>query len=387
MASIQRRDGFWRVIFRYKGKQYFFGIGEVPDDEAFGWKGKVEHLLMRLKQGLLAPPDRDDDIIEWLKHDGRPPARPAEKRAVTLSELHEGYVRSHKASLVEKSIIDHRGRLGLFIDFLGAKYPVAGLKLADLQRYVNSREGKVKPATIRAEVARLRTEWNWAALFYQENWGRFPSRGLRYPRSDEKEPYMTRAEIERRVHLGGDPEVLWECLYLQPAEIAELLDHLRQAAPHPWVYPMAVLAAHTGARRGEMLRARVEDADFDAGTITIREKKKRKGQGTTRRVPMSGLVRRVLAEYLSAQKVGPLLFQMPLRTLQWGFRRAVKGSKWEVVRGWHVLRHSFVSALASRGVDQRIIDDFTGHTTEEMRRRYRHLYPNVKQQAIADVFG
>jgi hypothetical protein len=39
------------------------------------------------------------------------------------------------------------------------------------------------------------------------------------------------------------------------------------------------------------------------------------------------------------------------------------------------------------GVDQRIIDDIVGHQTDEQRRRYRHLYPDVKQKAIANVFG
>jgi hypothetical protein len=43
--------------------------------------------------------------------------------------------------------------------------------------------------------------------------------------------------------------------------------------------------------------------------------------------------------------------------------------------------------LASKGVDQRIIDDLVGHSTEEQRRRYRHLFPDIKQQAIQDVFG
>jgi len=28
---------------------------------------------------------------------------------------------------------------------------------------------------------------------------------------------------------------------------------------------------------------------------------------------------------------------------------------WEVLRGWHVLRHSFISNCASRGVDQRLL--------------------------------
>jgi integrase len=51
------------------------------------------------------------------------------------------------------------------------------------------------------------------------------------------------------------------------------------------------------------------------------------------------------------------------------------GTELEVIKGWHVLRHSFVSLCASRGVDQRLIDEWVGHTTEEMRRRYRVLHP------------
>jgi integrase len=69
------------------------------------------------------------------------------------------------------------------------------------------------------------------------------------------------------------------------------------------------------------------------------------------------------------------------------FQRTLAGSKWTVLRGWHVLRHSFISNCAARGVDQRLIDAWVGHTTEEMRKRYRHLIPNVEQQAIRTVFG
>ena len=67
--------------------------------------------------------------------------------------------------------------------------------------------------------------------------------------------------------------------------------------------------------------------------------------------------------------------------------RTLAGRKWQVLKGYHVLRHSFISCLAAEGVDQRIIDEFVGHSTEEQRRRYRHLVPDVKQQAIAGVFG
>jgi integrase len=52
-----------------------------------------------------------------------------------------------------------------------------------------------------------------------------------------------------------------------------------------------------------------------------------------------------------------------------------------------VLRHSFISCLAAAGVDQRIIDDIVGHCPEEMRRRYRHLMPEVKERSVDAVFG
>jgi integrase len=46
---------------------------------------------------------------------------------------------------------------------------------------------------------------------------------------------------------------------------------------------MAVLAAHTGARRSEMLRARVEDVDFEAGVVHDPGEEKCKVQNENRR--------------------------------------------------------------------------------------------------------
>ena len=69
------------------------------------------------------------------------------------------------------------------------------------------------------------------------------------------------------------------------------------------------------------------------------------------------------------------------------FRSAVKDSPWQVVQSYHVLRHSFASNCALKGVDQRITDAWMGHQTEAMRRRYRHLFPDQQQEAIRSVFG
>lgn len=57
------------------------------------------------------------------------------------------------------------------------------------------------------------------------------------------------------------------------------------------------------------------------------------------------------------------------------------------MRGLHTLRHSFVSACASAGVDQRLVEEWAGHMSADMSRRYRHLYPSTQQAAIQGVFG
>ena len=53
--------------------------------------------------------------------------------------------------------------------------------------------------------------------------------------------------------------------------------------------------------------------------------------------------------------------------------------------GYHVLRYSLSSNLARAGVDDRIIDHFMGHQTEEMRRRYQHLFPEEKRKALSQL--
>jgi site-specific recombinase XerD len=69
------------------------------------------------------------------------------------------------------------------------------------------------------------------------------------------------------------------------------------------------------------------------------------------------------------------------------FKRVLAGTKWERVRGLHCLRHSSISACASKGVDQRLVQEWAGHMNEATSKRYRHLYPSTQQEAIKGVFA
>lgn len=82
---------------------------------------------------------------------------------------------------------------------------------------------------------------------------------------------------------------MWECLFLDTAEIDQLLEHVKQNARHDFIFPAFTFAAHAGARRSEIIRSQISDIDFELETITIRELKRVRGTQSTRRVPMSPL--------------------------------------------------------------------------------------------------
>ena len=276
-----------------------------------------------------------------------------------------------------------------------------------------------------------RTAWNWGVKMGHVT-GRFPNSGLRFPRSDEKPPFQTREEILKKIVrpiTAAETAELWDALYLTLREIEKLLIHVRSAAAHPWIYPMVATVAHTGARRSELLRMQVTDVDFSGATVIIREKKSKHGVNSARRVPPSPFLAIVLREWIDEHAGGTSLLYHGMtverskkRSLTMGYKgqktrattkkgrgqgitqrksrsfepltkdeahdhlkRTLAGSDC-VMRGWHVLRHSFISACASKGIDQRMLQAWCGHTTAEMSAWYTHLYPSAQREAIASVF-
>jgi len=240
-----------------------------------------------------------------------------------------------------------------------------------LQGYVNARakeKGRggrtVSHVTIQKEIGTLSSVWNrWARPHGLVNEEAL-TKGLIYAKARAKPPFQTRDQIERQLARGGlsaiEAEDLWGSLFLTLGQVQELLAHAWTPVGRSWVYAAFCLAAYTGARRSEILRSRVDDLDCEAGTITIREKKRDPTREMSfRSVPMSASLKEVLLEWLRADHPGgpymicgrdgrPLTRQMMTKA----FRSAVDGSSWRVVRGYHLLRHSFASNCALKGVDQ-----------------------------------
>ena len=445
MASLEKRGRRYRVVFWIAGHRYQVPLRTKNGTDAAARCSRIENRLRLLDQGEVFLPE-GAHLETWLLSDGKlaqPAVRPVESDAPkTLHELFERYFDSLPPGANEKSTIGgmrtHQKHLEKIV---GSRLRLAELTTEKLQEYVNKRANhdgrygcKVTPTTIRKPIITLRTAWRWGR---ERGYvaGEFPGRKLRYPKGKEKPPFMTYVEIER-VTKGMSAEAAeeyWDAMFLAVPEIEEMLAQVRTDAIQPFVYPMIAFAAYTGARRSEILRALVTDVDFEGGIITIRERKRRHDQITSRRVPLHPDLAEILREWLKLHPGGPHLFcqsrevgRSKKRSKTTGhkssgrvesrpttlsarlatvrpreqpeigsitpdeandhLKRAVAGTKWEVMRGYHTLRHSFISNAAAAGVDERMLDQWTGHTTE-IRKRYLHLLPTKQKSAILAVFG
>ena len=163
---------------------------------------------------------------------------------------------------------------------------------------------------------------------------------------------------------------------------------LRYRAPH--LRSIILIALYTGLRRGEILRLKWTDIDFDKNVLVVRKSKTTSGRG--RRIGLNSLLRQT---FLSAfeKEHGEWVFPSPKRfqepneaerhigDVKNAFRRAVRLSGIEPIT-FHQLRHTFCSRLADAGIPMPVIQDLAGHASITMTRRYTHPSEELKQKAV-----
>ncbi|MGE0709034.1 MAG: tyrosine-type recombinase/integrase [Planctomycetota bacterium] len=256
--------------------------------------------------------------------------------------------------------------------------------------YRTWRLGTVGAVTVNKEVATLHGLFGFAldAGIVPAN----PVAGLERLKVDEAPEFRTLDEIERLLREGvftpDEEKRLRQARVLEPHEIDELIDLAKGKA----AYVPVCVAAFTGARRGEIVRLTWADVEPDA--IVLRSRKQsRKETWKRRRVAIHPRLLTVLQEHrLKTGGEGYLFLgkkdgtHLSEQTLHNNLKRVTRGTDLSEI-GWHTLRHSLASNLARAGVDQREINEMLGHTSEAMARRYRHLFPDQRRQAIERVYA
>jgi len=413
MAHLrQDRNGNFLVAFRWQGVQFTRSLDTKDEALASTSTAKVEETLMRLKRGWLTIPDGVEPG-RFIASGGEITAAPEPKgdaspgKPVTLEELFRrhredipGGARESTTLATEKIHCNHFARI------LKGSTPVESLTLAVAQRYVAARSREIyrnkpiRPETILKELETLRKIWGWGAkvglVGVSCSWS---LADLQVGKQGGREPFRTFDEIERQLKRGGlseaERERLWECLYLGGEEVERLLGYVEANAAFPWIHPMFVFCALTGARRSEICRSRIDDFDFEHGVVHIREKKRDRSRSETMRsVDLHPSLVQVTQAWLEMHPGGVHTLAnsdgeaITIDQATWHFNRTLAGhARFCKIPGFHTLRHSFASICASRGIDQRIIDKWMGHQTAEMRARYQHLFPASRKSAIESLLG
>ena len=399
MASLRKiKDSFF-VRFRLAGRQFerwTWKPRSQPRAEAS--RKRIEATVLDIRNGRITLPEEPTSASSLCRM-GASSAKQVVPEVLALSDLFQHFDDLLPEGAMEpNSLTTHRIHRKHLMRILGAKKAAQGISTADLQAYVNMRckEGVVRD-TIKKEISTFGSIWTWGTL-HDLLTGPCRTRGLKYPKAKDKPPFLTWGEIETAIAHGGlsDAQIdaLWDCLFLDTDQIADLLAHVKATARQPFVFPMFAFVALTGCRRSEMMRSERKDVKIENGKVTIREKKRDRSIELTHRcVNLHPFLAQVLSDWFRSHPGGMYTFcQRPnialtIKEVLYHFKRTLAGSKLEVLRGYHVFRHSFASNLARAGKDQRVIDEFLGHQTEQMRKRYRHLFPDTKQDAIEAAFG
>jgi len=404
MAHLGKKGDWYLARFTWDGKEYKKSLKTKDQAEAKAMLRDLENRIHDLRRGRIQIPPNvaPEDFLVWgevalPKGSDRPPAP-------TFSELAEAYLEASKGFKAESTLATEKMHLKTAEALLGtaAKRPSDQLRHKDIAQVIQKRLTEVTTTTVKKERQTLQSLFAWAVQ--QELLPSSPAATLPpIKASRDRPPFRTLEEIEEMLKQGGldDDQAteIWECLYLTPSEIAEILTLVQERANNDFSYVMFALIAYTGIRRGELLRLRWMDVDFRHKLLTARSlKQSRQKRETSRDINLHPELATILQAYRQKRRKGQYVICLaksvdPLTRSQasWAFRQPLQGTRWErvlpsgkkkIVIGFHTFRHSFASNLAVAGVDQRIIDRWMGHTTEDMRRRYQHLAPGKLAESI-----
>jgi len=141
---------------------------------------------------------------------------------------------------------------------------------------------------------------------------------------------------------------------------------------------MVMVALDTGVRAGELLALQWGDVDLKRGRVrvqrgTYRGIDRATKTGHARTIPLTKRVQAVFAS--ERHELSDLVFcdvaggGIPYATALWRLQDVTE------LGGWHVLRHTFATRLASRGVPLKAIMEWMGHSSIKTTMIYAHYSP------------
>jgi integrase len=193
--------------------------------------------------------------------------------------------------------------------------------------------------------------------------------------------------------LGGKPpKIVWpKCAsyrtdYLSPEECELLLSNANGV-----IHEMILTALRTGMRQGELKGLQWSSIDWHSQSLAVQHSRCDRAKALTspknnrvRHIPLDLDVfdilhrRKKITGYVFLDADGEPFDHKRL------YRRLAKACEHAGLRKitWHILRHTFASQLAMKGVPLHAVQTLLGHSNIIMTMRYAHVAPSALRTAI-----
>lgn len=324
--------------YRAAGRVRRFTIGAYPDWTVAAARSEAKQLKREIDRG-------GDPMAE--RHD--------ERTAPTMSDLASRYMHEHAITKSEQGRLGDASMLNkLILPTLG-RIKVTDVRhsdVAQLHRKISERAPyrANRMVALLSKMLTLAIKWDWRT----DN----PAKGVERNPEVKRTRFLSLDEIQRlSAALAGHPEQV-------SANAVRLL-------------------MFTGARKGEVLRARWDMFDLETG-VWVKPSAHTK-QRREHRVPLSAPARSLLSD-MKKSAYGPFVFpgkttNQPLTDIKKTWASVCRAAGVENAR-IHDLRHSFASILVSRGASLPLIGALLGHTQVATTARYAHLYDEPLREAV-----
>jgi hypothetical protein len=90
VASLEQRNGRYRIVFRYGGQKFQRSLKTKDPGEAGTIAAQVERKLSLLEEGHVSVPD-GADFLPWMISDGRQEQKPVVPRKRTIQAVFDEY--------------------------------------------------------------------------------------------------------------------------------------------------------------------------------------------------------------------------------------------------------------------------------------------------------
>jgi integrase len=267
---------------------------------------------------------------------------------------------------------------------------LGGLATTDIERWKRERLEKVKPVTVKRELAKLK-----AALTLAVRWGKLTKNPathvtvkvpkenrVRYLDADERKRLFnemaTRDKKLKQERLSANQWRLqrgYEPLTLLP----HYGDHLT---------PLVILVLNTGLRKTEALTLRWSDINLGNTPMLTVQAPSAKAK-TQRHIPLNEDAVDTLQKWQKQAPGDTFVFTnpetgQPIKDVKTAWLHLLDDAKIEDFR-FHDLRHDFASRLVMAEVDLYRVKELLGHSTIVMTERYAHLAPQALSDAVAKL--